>query len=150
MQAQCIQDPSAACLIPFQNYQEISHYKLEVKTFSSVLIPLVIYSHTIPDPKKAPNIISRYVHVRGNTIKLHCFVIGKPAPEVHWYKDGILVKGENRTISTLENTLLDITIRNPNCTHIGNYSCKAKNEHGTIEHNVKSVTAEGVIHTFML
>ena len=86
--------------------------------------------------------------MRGNTIKLHCFVIGKPAPEVHWYKDGILVKGENRTISTLENTLLDITIRNPDCTHIGNYSCKAKNEHGMIEHNVKSVTAEGVIHTF--
>ena len=97
------------------------------------------------DPKKAPKIISHNVKIIENTmiIQLHCFVRGNPAPEVHWYINNLLVKGENKTISTFENTLLDITIRNPNCTHIGNYTCRAANAHGIIEHVVKSVTAEG-------
>ena len=111
----------------------------------SILIPLVLCSYSIADPKKAPNIISRRVDIRENTIQLFCFATGKPAPTVHWYKDGMLVNGENKTISTFDNTLLDIIIRNPNCTHIGNYSCRAKNEHGAIEQTVKSVTAEGGI-----
>ena len=95
------------------------------------------------DPEKAPKIISYSVKINESTIQLHCFVKGNPAPKVHWYKSNLHVNGENKTISTFDNTLHDIIIRNPNCTHIGNYSCRATNPHGIIEHIVKSVTAEG-------
>ena len=78
-----------------------------------------------------------------NTLQLKCYAKGKPAPEVNWFKDGVLVKGRNNTISAPEDKLLDITISNPGCTHIGEYVCRATNEHGTIEHSVKSLTAEG-------
>ena len=78
-----------------------------------------------------------------NTLRLKCHAKGSPAPEVNWFRDYVLVEGENNTFSAREDTLLGLTITNPGCAHIGKYACRAKNEHGIIEHTVKSLTAEG-------
>ena len=78
-----------------------------------------------------------------NTIKLQCIAQGQPAPELYWYKDGFLLQGENITYSGPRDALLDITIKNPNCTNLGKYVCIAENEHGTLIDAEKPVTAEG-------
>lgn len=79
------------------------------------------------------------------TIKLHCYAYGKPTPVIDWYKDGVIVHGDEKEwLTGPEDTLVDITIKNPNCTHIGKYVCKAENEHG-IKYAEKSVTKEGMV-----
>ena len=107
------------------------------------LISILLSFHTISDPKKSPKIMSANVKLHTNTLRLKCYARGSPAPEVNWFKDDVLVKGKNHTISAPEDTLLHMTITNPDCAHIGKYSCRATNEHGTIEHTVTSITAEG-------
>lgn len=87
--------------------------------------------------------------VHQNTIELLCFAYGNPAPDLKWYKDGVLVRGEESLYDAPKNILLEVMIRNPNCTHIGKYVCKAENELGTAESPGKSITADGnqVEHT---
>ena len=90
--------------------------------------------------------ISSSIIIAKNTITLHCYGYGQPVPRVNWYKggvDGVLVHGENITLSGPNDALIVITISNPNCTHIGKYICKAENEHGMLVDSEKTVTAEG-------
>lgn len=87
--------------------------------------------------------MSATVKLERNTLRLNCHAKGNPAPEVNWFRDDVLVNGKNNTYSGPENTLLYMTITNLGCAHIGKYSCRATNEHGTIEDTVKSLTAEG-------
>ena len=87
--------------------------------------------------------ISSNIIIAQNTIKLQCIAHGQPTPKLYWYKDGVLLQGENITYSGPRDALLDITIKNPNCTNLGKYVCKAENEHGTLVDAEKPVTAEG-------
>ena len=87
--------------------------------------------------------MSSILMVNQNVIKLQCFASGNPAPDITWYKDGEIVHGEVNLYEAPEERLLHTTIRNPNCTHIGKYVCKAENKHGTVNDTEKSVTGEG-------
>ena len=75
-------------------------------------------------------------------IMLICPARGKPAPEVNWIKDGVMVEG-GKTIRTPDSTMCTIEIKNLNCTHICNYVCEAQDEYGINTSKEKSINAAG-------
>jgi hypothetical protein len=60
----------------------------------------------------------------GNSTNLTCEAAGYPTPTFQWYKDGILILGENEPSLFISEVLPDDR---------GKYSCKATNTEGAIE-----------------
>lgn len=69
---------------------------------------------------------------RGETLTFHCEVTGDPQPEIKWYRNGTLLKPNDKI--SIENTpdgKCTLTIKDCNMTDEGVYRCEASNAHGT-------------------
>uniref|UniRef100_A0A1I7VN34 Immunoglobulin I-set domain-containing protein n=1 Tax=Loa loa TaxID=7209 RepID=A0A1I7VN34_LOALO len=80
----------------------------------------------------------------GKTAELSVTVVGKPAPEVTWYRDGVPVNIDNKHIlmKTDEAGHSILIIKEANLKDSGIYSCKASNIAGIAETEAKFVVEE--------
>ncbi|KAI1702784.1 immunoglobulin domain-containing protein [Ditylenchus destructor] len=68
---------------------------------------------------------------RGETLSFHCEVTGDPAPEIKWYRNGMLLKPSNRvTIENLPNGECSLVIKDCTMNDEGAYRCEAENPLG--------------------
>lgn len=69
----------------------------------------------------------------GENVKLSCSIIGRPVPQVVWYKDGKEI--DKRTMIDIEITTgigtSSLFIRDADRNHRGIYTVEAKNSYGT-------------------
>nr|XP_051696750.1 hemicentin-2 isoform X2 [Oryctolagus cuniculus] len=84
--------------------------------------------------KEAPTLhgeaFSYLVEPVGGSIRLDCVVHGDPAPNIHWTKDGLPLRG-SRLRRRLQNGSL--TIHRTEMDDAGQYQCVAENEVGTVK-----------------
>lgn len=69
---------------------------------------------------------------KGTPFTLRCQVTGTPKPEVKWYKDGTIVRGNDRIdIAYSDDGMATLTIQDSSFADEGFYRCVAENPHGS-------------------
>ncbi|EFA01243.1 peroxidasin isoform X1 [Tribolium castaneum] len=71
----------------------------------------------------------------GSTIKLECFAVGSPPPEITWFKDDLEVRSDGRLSISPDGSSLQI--HNAKETDSGLYICEARNHLGFREVSAK-------------
>lgn len=69
------------------------------------------------------------------SVNLICIAEGHPAPTYEWYKDGVLISGETRSV---------LFIADPSPGDRGNYTCKATNSKGERESEPAKLDIRGM------
>lgn len=67
----------------------------------------------------------------GEPFRMYCIISGLPAPELNWYKNGILIENDTRISISSDNQTLDIkyvTIEDD-----GEFKCVGENRLGSVE-----------------
>ncbi|ESO99781.1 hypothetical protein LOTGIDRAFT_141654 [Lottia gigantea] len=81
-----------------------------------------------PQFKKIPDDLTAS---EGTTVRFDCLVTGRPAPELDWYRDGILVhRDDNHKIVVNENGIHSLIIKFVSRRDAGTYNCLALNKAG--------------------
>ncbi|XP_066112042.1 hemicentin-2 isoform X1 [Saccopteryx bilineata] len=88
------------------------------------------FVHVKEAPVLQGEAFSYLVEPVGGSIRLDCVVHGDPAPDIHWIKDGLPLRG-SRLRHRLQNGSL--TIRRTEMDDMGQYQCLAENEMGAVE-----------------
>ena len=84
----------------------------------------------------------------GDPIILTCLAVGRPMPEILWYRDNDLVQTSSTLMVANDGTELRISsIRQDD---IGDYVCVAKNGQGSVRHTTKLVIAGKSIHSSLI
>lgn len=69
--------------------------------------------------------------VEGDSINFFCKVVGRPMPEIKWYKNGVELKlGPRISIDYDEQGMCTLLIRNTTMEDVATFTCKAVNEIG--------------------
>jgi len=71
----------------------------------------------------------------GKKVTISCQVVGKPVPDVTWFRNGVKIIG--RRYSTLERG--DLVIKDIQFSDEGVYTCLAENIHGNISASGKLI-----------
>ncbi|KAK6755359.1 hypothetical protein RB195_013995 [Necator americanus] len=101
-----------------------SSAKLTVKSRSAV-------SSLVEEEK--PRFIKQLTNVQvteGQTARLDCVVVGRPEPEVIWYKEEKTVKEDERIHLEFVGDHCSLTIKETEITDTGMYTARARNIHG--------------------
>ncbi|KRF80272.1 uncharacterized protein Dvir_GJ20095, isoform D [Drosophila virilis] len=77
-------------------------------------------------------------------VRLTCQIVGYPAPEIHWYKDGQLISCDSRHLITAEGQFFTLEIAATTLDDSGNYTCTAKNELGSVSCHSCLVVDKGI------
>nr|XP_021547233.1 hemicentin-2 [Neomonachus schauinslandi] len=93
-------------------------------------VQAVSFVHVKEAPVLQGEAFSYLVEPVGSSIQLDCVVRGTPAPDIHWIKDGLPLRG-SRLRYRLQNGSL--TIRSTEMDDAGQYQCLAENEVGVVE-----------------
>lgn len=64
------------------------------------------------------------------SVTLQCTVIGRPTPTVNWYHNESPIVDDGRREWSFDNGRARLTIRKPQYSDSGMYTCQAENEHG--------------------
>ncbi|WAR30600.1 HMCN1-like protein [Mya arenaria] len=93
------------------------------------------FTINVQDPPTLPaNLsVSREV-VEKNPVILHCPASGTPPPIITWYKDGVLISGEQLDVVILEDGSLQLLAADAEDS--GSFRCVAENQAGTVSHEV--------------
>uniref|UniRef100_F6PKR4 Ig-like domain-containing protein n=1 Tax=Ciona intestinalis TaxID=7719 RepID=F6PKR4_CIOIN len=62
--------------------------------------------------------------------KFTCATVGKPEPEIAWYKDGIRIKANNKYSMRNQYGVCTLTIYDCRARDAGMYKCEANNQVG--------------------
>uniref|UniRef100_A0A4X1TD56 Hemicentin-2 n=1 Tax=Sus scrofa TaxID=9823 RepID=A0A4X1TD56_PIG len=93
-------------------------------------VQAVSFVHVKEAPVLQGEAFSYLVAPVGGSVRLDCVVHGDPAPDIHWIKDGLPLRG-SRLRHRLQNGSL--TIRRTEMDDAGQYQCLAENEMGAVE-----------------
>uniref|UniRef100_G1PQB8 Hemicentin 2 n=1 Tax=Myotis lucifugus TaxID=59463 RepID=G1PQB8_MYOLU len=93
-------------------------------------VQAVSFVHVKEAPVLQGEAFSYLVEPVGGSLRLDCVVHGDPAPDIHWIKDGLPLRG-SRLRHQLQNGSL--TIRRTEMGDSGRYQCLAENEMGAVE-----------------
>nr|KAF6314649.1 hemicentin 2 [Myotis myotis] len=93
-------------------------------------VQAVSFVHVKEAPVLQGEAFSYLVEPVGGSLRLDCEVHGDPAPDIHWIKDGLPLRG-SRLRHQLQNGSL--TIRRTEMGDSGRYQCLAENEVGAVE-----------------
>ncbi|XP_014387685.1 PREDICTED: LOW QUALITY PROTEIN: hemicentin-2 [Myotis brandtii] len=93
-------------------------------------VQAVSFVHVKEAPVLQGEAFSYLVEPVGGSLRLDCVVHGDPAPDIHWIKDGLPLRG-GRLRHQLQNGSL--TIRRTEMGDSGRYQCLAENEMGAVE-----------------
>uniref|UniRef100_A0A5G2Q6R4 Hemicentin-2 n=1 Tax=Sus scrofa TaxID=9823 RepID=A0A5G2Q6R4_PIG len=93
-------------------------------------VQAVSFVHVKEAPVLQGEAFSYLVAPVGGSVRLDCAVHGDPAPDIHWIKDGLPLRG-SRLRHRLQNGSL--TIRRTEMDDAGQYQCLAENEMGAVE-----------------
>ncbi|XP_030081337.1 titin isoform X15 [Drosophila hydei] len=77
-------------------------------------------------------------------VRLTCQIVGYPAPEILWYKDGQLISSDRRHLITAEGQFYTLEIAATLLDDSGNYTCTAKNELGSVSCHSCLVVDKGI------
>ncbi|EDW09260.2 uncharacterized protein Dmoj_GI20421, isoform E [Drosophila mojavensis] len=77
-------------------------------------------------------------------VRLTCQIVGYPAPEILWYKDGQLITSDRRHLITAEGQFYTLEIAATLLEDSGNYTCTAKNELGSVSCHCCLVVDKGI------
>ncbi|XP_064551728.1 titin homolog isoform X6 [Drosophila montana] len=77
-------------------------------------------------------------------VRLTCQIVGYPAPEILWYKDGQLISCDRRHLITAEGQFFTLEIAATTLDDSGNYTCTAKNELGSVSCHSCLVVDKGI------
>ncbi|KAL7737597.1 hypothetical protein ACLKA6_007710 [Drosophila palustris] len=77
-------------------------------------------------------------------VRLTCQIVGYPAPEIHWYKDGQLINCDRRHLITADGQFFTLEIAATTLDDSGDYTCTAKNELGSVSCHSCLVVDKGI------
>lgn len=91
----------------------------------------------------------------GSTEQLSCSAVGQPAPQIHWYKDGvpltvdgrekdIVIDDERKLLRTTRHLVLGDLMR----ADSGQYRCTAFNAHGSVSFVYNLAVLGQIINVF--
>ena len=78
---------------------------------------------------------SAYRKKAGDNFKLSCEALGKPDPEIIWYKNEIEMSHNIGSSSSGSAGRAVLTIKNLQSSNAGMYTCRARNSEGTVSRN---------------
>ncbi len=81
----------------------------------------------------------------GEPYRMYCNIIGIPEPEVHWYKNGVVIENDTRISLSFDNQTLDVKYLK--IEDDGEFKCRGENRLGFVEKlaNLK-ITSEQHTH----
>ena len=89
----------------------------------------------LADPPRLPENLTEYDEViENNPIVLLCPAAGTPTPLITWYKDDVLITGDQLGFVILEDGSLQVS--DSEAADSGVYRCVAENDAGKVEHEV--------------
>ena len=104
-----------------------------------------LYISSLQVPAKITSPIENVEVLEGEPVKLKCTILGKPDPDIRWFKDGeeIHESDKFRMMVNPENTCI-LTIQKADMEDEGTYTCKVTNPAGSDTcSGMLSVTGEG-------
>ena len=88
------------------------------------------------DPPRLPENLTRHKDViENNPIVLLCPAAGTPTPLITWYKDDVLITGDQLGFVILEDGSLQVS--DSEAADSGVYRCVAENDAGRVDHDVE-------------
>lgn len=72
--------------------------------------------------------------IENNPVTIPCPAVGTPPPVIIWYKDDILLTGDESGVTFLDDGSLELY--NTDAQDTASYKCVASNAAGEIEHSV--------------
>ena len=104
-------------------------FPLTYKTFNKIML---LFS----EPPHLPQNLTKYKDViENNPIILACPAAGYPIPLITWYKDDVLITGDQLDFVILEDGSLQLS--DSAAQDSGVYRCVAENDAGQIDHDIE-------------
>lgn len=86
------------------------------------------------DPPSLPSNLTKYKEIiEGSPVVIRCPASGTPPPLITWFKNGLLITGDQDGVEILEDGSLEILDAEAEDSSV--YTCTAENQAGEVEHD---------------